>query len=116
MSASCSTTVQAIADETTGQIAAVFVDTVSRVLPGAEENLQKDMTRFVEACDAVRNKFGATVIGIHHTNYAGGIRGSTRDPRRWRLPDRNPARAGGDVRLDLCQEDQGCARTAGSSS
>ena len=71
------TTVQAIADETTAQIAAVFVDTVSRVLPGAEENLQKDMTRFVEACDAVRNKFGATVIGIHHTNYAGGIRGST---------------------------------------
>ena len=70
-------TVQAIAAMTTGPVAAVFVDTVSRVLPGAEENLQKDMTIFVAACDAVRNRFGATVIGIHHTNYAGGIRGST---------------------------------------
>jgi hypothetical protein len=70
-------TVQAIADETHGPIAAVFVDTVSRVLPGAEENLQKDMTIFVAACDAVRNRFSSTVIGIHHTNYAGGIRGST---------------------------------------
>ena len=50
-------TVQAIADEV-GPIAAVFVDTVSRVLPGAEENLQKDMTLFVKACDAVRERFG----------------------------------------------------------
>jgi len=60
-----------------GPIAAVFVDTISRVLPGAEENLQKDMTMFVAACDAVRQLFGATVIGLHHTNASGGFRGST---------------------------------------
>ena len=42
-------TVAAI-EEKAGPIAAVVVDTVSRVLPGAEENLQKDMTLFVEAC------------------------------------------------------------------
>jgi RecA/RadA recombinase len=70
-------TVQAIADETGQKIAAVFVDTVSRVLPGAEENLQKDMTIFVAACDAVRQRFGTTVIGIHHTARAGNMRGST---------------------------------------
>ena len=70
-------TVQAIADETKAPIAAVFVDTVSRVLPGSDENLQKDMTIFVAACDAVRQKFGATVIGIHHTARAGNMRGST---------------------------------------
>jgi len=69
-------TVHAIVAET-GPVAAVFVDTLSRVLPGAEENLQKDMSIFVAACDAVRNVFTTTVIGIHHTNYAGGIRGST---------------------------------------
>jgi hypothetical protein len=69
-------TVQA-AQASLGPIAAVFVDTVSRVLPGAEENLQKDMTMFVAACDAVRQLFGATVIGLHHTNANGGFRGST---------------------------------------
>lgn len=70
-------TVQAVADETKGPIAAVFVDTISRVLPGAEENLQKDMTLFVAACDALAQRFRTTVIGVHHTNAAGGFRGST---------------------------------------
>ena len=69
-------TVQAIADEA-GPIAAVFVDTVSRVLPGVDENLQKDMTTFVNGCDAVRKRFGATVIGLHHVSRAGNMRGST---------------------------------------
>jgi hypothetical protein len=55
----------------------VVVDTVSRVLPGADENLQKDMTLFIKACDAVRETFGATVIGVHHTSRAGNMRGST---------------------------------------
>lgn len=70
-------TVQAVADETNAPIVAVLVDTVSRVLPGAEENLQKDMTLFIAACDAVRQRFKATVIGVHHTNAGGGFRGST---------------------------------------
>ena len=35
------------------------------------------MTLFVAACDAVRQRFGATVIGLHHTSRAGNIRGST---------------------------------------
>jgi hypothetical protein len=69
-------TVEAIAAKA-GAIAAVFVDTVSRVLPGAEENLQKDMTLFVSACDAVRQRFGAVVFGVHHTNANGKFRGST---------------------------------------
>ena len=70
-------TVQAIADMAGVPVMAVFVDTVSRVLPGSDENLQKDMTLFVAACDAVRQRFGATVIGLHHTSRAGNIRGST---------------------------------------
>ena len=56
---------------------AVYVDTVSRVLPGADENLQKDMTIFIAACDAVRQAFNATVIGVHHTSRQGNLRGST---------------------------------------
>jgi len=70
-------TVQAITALANTEISAVFVDTVSRVLPGADENLQKDMTLFVAACDAVRQRFKATVIGVHHTSRNGNIRGST---------------------------------------
>lgn len=70
-------TVQAIATLTGVDVAAVFVDTVSRTLPGADENLQKDMTLFVAACDAVRQRFRATVIGVHHTSRGGNMRGST---------------------------------------
>lgn len=55
----------------------IVVDTVSRVLPGADENLQKDMTLFIKACDEVRETFGATVIGVHHTSRQGNMRGST---------------------------------------
>jgi hypothetical protein len=60
-----------------GPVAAVIVDTVSRVLPGSDENLQKDMTVFVAACDAVRQQFSTTVIGLHHSAKAGSMRGST---------------------------------------
>ena len=69
-------TVAHIAKEHSAPVA-VFVDTVSRVLPGADENLQKDMTVFIAACDAVRQAFGSAVIGVHHTSRQGNLRGST---------------------------------------
>lgn len=71
------TTVEAAVVRAGQPIAAIFVDTVSRVLPGAEENLQKDMTLFVQACDRLRQRFMTVVIGLHHTNAGGGFRGST---------------------------------------
>jgi hypothetical protein len=55
----------------------IVVDTVSRVLPGADENLQRDMTLFIRACDLLRERFSATVLGVHHTSRAGNLRGST---------------------------------------
>ena len=55
----------------------VTVDTVSRVLPGADENLQKDMTLFIGACDEVKETFGASVAGVHHSSRQGNLRGST---------------------------------------
>jgi hypothetical protein len=60
-----------------GVPAVIFVDTVSRVLPGADENLQKDMTVFIGGCDRLRADFGAAVVGVHHTNKAGAMRGSS---------------------------------------
>jgi hypothetical protein len=55
----------------------IVVDTVSRSLPGADENLQKDMTLFIKACDKIRLAFDCTVMGVHHTSRAGNLRGST---------------------------------------
>ena len=56
----------------------VVVDTVSRSMPGADENQQKEMTRFVEACDAIRTEFQCVVLGVHHAGKQGGnMRGST---------------------------------------
>jgi hypothetical protein len=55
----------------------VVVDTVSRAMAGADENLQKDMTLFVKACDATRDAFKCAVIGVHHAGKSGDIRGST---------------------------------------
>lgn len=70
-------TVDAIAAGISKPITAIVVDTVSRVLPGADENLQKDMTMFIGACDMLQQRFGCVVIGVHHTNKDGGMRGST---------------------------------------
>ena len=60
-------------------VVAVFVDTMSRVLPGADENLQKDMTQAVAACDYIKTSFKCAVIGVHHMsrNGNGTMRGST---------------------------------------
>ena len=60
-----------------GRPGLIVVDTVSRVLPGVDENLQKDMTVFIAACDHLRLQSGAAVIGVHHTNKSGEMRGSS---------------------------------------
>lgn len=58
-------------------VIAVVVDTVSRAMPGADENLQKDMTRFVQACDTIKQEFRCIVLGVHHAAKSGAMRGST---------------------------------------
>lgn len=70
-------TIDVAAQQFGAEPALVFVDTVSRVMPGADENLQKEMTLFVRACDAVRGRFGASVVGVHHAGKSGDMRGST---------------------------------------
>ena len=70
-------TIQSVAERAGAHPALVFVDTVSRVLPGADENKQQDMTLFVRACDAIREAFHCAVVGVHHTSREGNLRGST---------------------------------------
>lgn len=60
-----------------GPIDMVVVDTVSRVMPGADENLQKEMTLFVKACDALQDALGCIVLGVHHSGKQGDMRGSS---------------------------------------
>lgn len=71
-------TIKSVSDKHKINAVAVFVDTVSRTLPGADENLQADASMWVKATDAVREHFGSSVIGLHHTNrQASNMRGST---------------------------------------
>jgi hypothetical protein len=58
-------------------VIAIIVDTVSRSMPGADENLQKDMTLFVRACDRLKEEFDCTVLGVHHASKSGALRGSS---------------------------------------
>ncbi len=60
-----------------GPLDMIVVDTVSRVLPGADENLQKEMTLFIRACDALMDTFRCVVLGVHHAGKAGDMRGSS---------------------------------------
>lgn len=54
----------------------VVVDTVSRCLPG-DENKQEVMQGFVAAVDAVRDRYGCSVLCVHHTNKQNMLRGSS---------------------------------------
>ena len=62
-----------------GDAKLVIIDTVARVLPGAEENASKEMGQFVAACDAIREACGVAVLGVHHSgkDEDRGMRGST---------------------------------------
>ena len=54
-------------DEMPQPPALVVVDTLARATAGMEENSAKDMGMFVEALDALRRRYGCTVLVIHHT-------------------------------------------------
>jgi hypothetical protein len=55
----------------------IVIDTLNRSI-GGSENDAEDMGNFVAACDRLREKFGCTVIVIHHSGYeAGHPRGHT---------------------------------------
>lgn len=58
----------------------IVVDTVAKSIAGAEENSTKEMGLFVAACVNISKHFDCAVIGVHHTNKAGGMRGSSAVP------------------------------------
>jgi hypothetical protein len=50
-----------------GKIVAIFVDTLSRTAPGANENAPEDMTAYVGSLDRLRQTFTATIVVVHHS-------------------------------------------------
>lgn len=52
----------------------IVVDTLARATPGMDEDRANEMTVFVNLCDRLREKYGATVLVIHHSPHG--------DPRR----------------------------------
>jgi hypothetical protein len=56
----------------------IVIDTLARSIYG-DENTATDMGAFVQACDALRTRYGAAVLIVHHTgkDAAKGARGSS---------------------------------------
>ena len=51
----------------------MIIDTVSRSMPGGDENSPKDMSRLVESVDRIRGVCNACVLVVHHTTKAEGV-------------------------------------------
>lgn len=62
-----------------GEPGVVIIDTLSRSIPGVEENSAKDMSQVVENCSALGRATGCTVIVIAHAGKDAdkGVRGSS---------------------------------------
>lgn len=58
---------RAISGEIGLPLALVIFDTLSRSIPGGDENKSEDMTRVIEAADAIRDELGAATAIVHHT-------------------------------------------------
>lgn len=72
-------TIDQVREEVDFEIGMVIIDTVSRAIPGQDENSQEAMSLFVDSCAEIQNHCGGVVIGIHHSGKDAdrGMRGST---------------------------------------
>jgi phage/plasmid primase-like uncharacterized protein len=72
-------TIDQVRTEVDFEIGMVVIDTVSRSIPGQDENSQEAMSLFIDACTELQNHCGGTVLGIHHSgkDVERGMRGST---------------------------------------
>jgi hypothetical protein len=72
-------TAEFMATSTGEKVVLIIIDTVARVIPGADENHSRDIGRFIENMDTLRRETGAHVLAIHHAgkDKTKGMRGST---------------------------------------
>ena len=61
-----------------GTVAMIIVDTLNRNMGAGDESSTADMTAFISAVDAVKDRFEATALIVHHTGHGnkGRARGS----------------------------------------
>jgi len=50
--------------------ALVVFDTLARCFGGGDENSTQDMSKFVLACDTIRQRYHCTILVVHHTGHA----------------------------------------------
>jgi hypothetical protein len=55
--------------EAVGQPAMIVLDTLARCFGGGDENSTQDMSRFVSACDAIRERYKCTILVVHHAGH-----------------------------------------------
>ncbi len=68
-----------IEEECGAPVRLVVIDTLARCFGGNDENDARDMGAFIEGCDTIKEKTGATVLVVHHSgkDEAKGARGSS---------------------------------------
>jgi len=52
-----------------GRPVLIVLDTLARCFGGGDENSTQDMSRFVTACDAIRQRYGCTILVVHHAGH-----------------------------------------------
>lgn len=52
-----------------GKPVLIVLDTLARCFGGGDENSTQDMSRFVLACDAIRQRYGCTILVVHHAGH-----------------------------------------------
>ncbi|MDB3929921.1 helicase RepA family protein [Paracoccaceae bacterium] len=60
-----------IEDEHEGEIAVIIIDTMARAMVGTDENSARDMSTFIHQCDHLRQRFGCSIVIVHHTGHEG---------------------------------------------
>ncbi len=55
--------------EAVGRPAMIVLDTLARCFGGGDENSTQDMSKFVAACDAIRQRYGCTILVVHHAGH-----------------------------------------------
>lgn len=72
-------TSDAVCQATGEPVCLIIVDTVARVIPGADENTARDISRFASNVDLIREQTGAHVLVVHHAgkDESKKMRGST---------------------------------------
>lgn len=71
--------VQNVQEATGLKVELIVLDTLARCFGGSDENDARDMGAFIEGCDTIKRKSGATVLVVHHSgkDEAKGARGSS---------------------------------------